>query len=79
MADSSSVTSSGEKRYKPLKDQVEQLKKAIRMACPGTSKEAEKECKGMEEEVKKLCDVQQKTLEDRVSLHLVFKDEGGKC
>lgn len=73
------VTSSGEKRYKPLKDQVEQLKKAIHMTCLGTPNRAEKECKNMEEEVKKLCEVQQKTLEVRVSLHLVFKDEGEKC
>lgn len=54
--DSAGVTSSGEKRYKPLKDQVEQLKKAIRMASNGTPKEVEKECKDMEEEVKILCE-----------------------
>lgn len=30
-------------------------------------------------EVKKLCESQQKTLEDNVPLHLIFKLEGEKC
>ncbi|KAL4009593.1 hypothetical protein ACER0C_003445 [Sarotherodon galilaeus] len=76
MADSSV---SGQRRYKPLKDQVEQLKKAIRMACPGTSKEAEKECQAMEAEVCKLFQSQQKGPDDRVSLDLVLKTEGERC
>lgn len=58
---------------------VEQLKKAIRMTCTGTLKEAEKECKDMEEEVKKLCKAQQRTPEYFESLHLVFLEEAGKC
>ncbi|KAL3973521.1 TIMELESS-interacting protein [Sarotherodon galilaeus] len=76
MADSSA---SGQRRYKPLKDQVEQLKQAIRMACPGTSKEAEKECQAMEAEVSKLFLSQQKAPDDRVPLDLVLKTEGERC
>lgn len=79
MADSAGATCSGEKKYRPLKDQAEQLKKAIRMTCTGTLKEAEKECKDMEEEVKKLCKAQQRTPEYFESLHLVFLEEAGKC
>lgn len=33
----------------------------------------------MEDEVKELCEDQQKTLEDRVPLHLIFRIGGGKC
>ncbi|KAL3987752.1 hypothetical protein ACER0C_014867 [Sarotherodon galilaeus] len=76
MADSSA---SGQRRYKPLKDQVEQLKQAIRMACPGTSKAAEKECQAMEAEVSKLFQSQQKGPDDRVPLDLVLKTEGERC
>lgn len=76
MADSSSATPSGQRSYKPLKDQVEQLKKAINMACPGTTKAAEEVCRAMKEYVEKLCEAQQKTLEDREPLHMVFKNEG---
>lgn len=49
------------------------------MTCTGTLKEAEKECKDMEEEVKKLCKAQQRTPEYFESLHLVFLEEAGKC
>ncbi|KAL3991241.1 protein NEDD1 [Sarotherodon galilaeus] len=79
MADGVRATPSGEKKYKPLKEQVDQLKKAIKITSQGTPKEIARECQHMEEEVKKLCESQQKTLEDRVPLHLIFKDEGGKC
>lgn len=64
MADSSSATPSGQKIYKPLKDQVEQLNKAIHMACPGTSKAADKEFRAMKDYVKKLCVAQNRTMED---------------
>lgn len=49
-----SLTSGGKKGYTPLKDQVEELKKAIRLANTGALKTAEKECKGLELEVSKL-------------------------
>lgn len=41
MADSSSATPSGQKAYKPLKDQMNHLKRAIHMACPGTMEDRE--------------------------------------
>lgn len=77
MADGSSATPSGQRCYKPLK--LDQLKKAIRMACPGTSKSAEKECQAMEAEVSKLLESQQKGMDDRVPLYLVFRTEGERC
>lgn len=79
MVDSERATPSGEKKYKPLKDQIQQLKKAIRITSEGTPKEIARECKVMEDEVKKLCEDQQKTLEDRVPLHRIFQIGGGKC
>lgn len=79
MADSSTATPSGQKIYKPLKDQLEQLKKAIHMACSGTTKAADKEARAMKEYVEKLCAAQQKSLEDREPLHMVFKNEGENC
>lgn len=79
MADGARATPSGEKKYKPLKEQVEQLKKAIKITSQGTPKEIAQECQDMEDEVKKLCESEEKTLEDKVPLHLILKDEGGKC
>lgn len=52
---------SGQNAYKPLNDQVEQLEKAINMACPRTTKSAGKECRAMKEYVERLCEAQQKT------------------
>lgn len=79
MADNEKATPSGEKKYKPIKEQIQQLKKAIKITSKGTPKEIAQECKEMEEEVKKLCENQQKTLEDRVPLHLIFQVGGEKC
>lgn len=58
MADSSSAPPSGQKAYKPLQDQVDQLKKAIHMACPGTLKTGEKLFRTMKDCVEKLCEAQ---------------------
>lgn len=79
IADSSTATPSGQKIYKPLKDQLEQLKKAIQMASTGTIKPADKEFQTMKGYVEKLLAAQHKTLEDREPLHMVFKSEGESC
>ncbi|KAL3976424.1 hypothetical protein ACER0C_022310 [Sarotherodon galilaeus] len=79
MADSSSVTSSGERGYKPLKQQLEQLKRAIRLAAHEASKSVEKECQAMEAEVSKFIASQQKGLEDKIALNIVLKAEGERC
>lgn len=50
MADTERATPSGEKKYKPLKEQIQQLKKAFRITSEGTPKEIARECK--EDEVK---------------------------
>ncbi|KAL3987092.1 T-complex protein 1 subunit epsilon [Sarotherodon galilaeus] len=76
MADSSA---NGQRRYKTLKDQVEELKKAIRMACTGTSKAAEKECRAMEAEVSKIFDLQHKGTDERTALEVVLRTEGERC
>ncbi|KAL3992501.1 P-type Ca2+ transporter type 2A [Sarotherodon galilaeus] len=73
------ATSGEIKGYKPLKAQVEQLKKAIRLANTGASKAAEKECQVMELEVSKLITSQQKKLSDEIALSLVFQTEGERC
>lgn len=73
------ATSGGSKGYKPLKAQVEQLKKAIRLANAGALKAAEKECQVMELEVSKLITSQQKKLSDEIALSLVFQTEGERC
>lgn len=79
MAASSSATSGGQRGYRPVKEQVEQLKRAIRLASPGASKSAEKECQTMEAEVSKIIASQQKGLEDKIPLSLVLKIEGERC
>ncbi|KAL4009565.1 hypothetical protein ACER0C_003417 [Sarotherodon galilaeus] len=76
MADSSA---NGQRRYKTLKDQVEELKKAIRMACTGTSKAAEKECRAMEAEVSKIFELQHKGTDERTALEVVLRTEGERC
>ncbi|KAL3977052.1 SLIT-ROBO Rho GTPase activating protein [Sarotherodon galilaeus] len=76
MADSSA---NGQRRYKALKDQVEELKKAIRMACTGTSKAADKECRAMEAEVSKIFDLQHKGTDERTALEVVLRTEGERC
>ncbi|XP_019202288.1 uncharacterized protein LOC109195151 [Oreochromis niloticus] len=73
------ATSGERKGYKPLKAQVEQLKKAIRLANTGALKAAEKECQVMEIEVSKLITSQQKKLSDEIALSLVFQTEGERC
>lgn len=77
MADSSTATPSGQKIYKPLKDQVERLKKAIHMASTGKIKAADKEFRAMKGCVEKFLAAQHKTLEE--PLHMVFKSEGESC
>ncbi|XP_076735707.1 uncharacterized protein LOC143414755 [Maylandia zebra] len=76
MADRSGATPSRKRGCKPLKDQLEQLKKAVRLASPGVSKSAEKECQAMEVEVSKPIISQQKGLGDKIPLSLVLKTEG---
>lgn len=76
---SDSVTSGGKKGYKPLRDQVEELKRAIRLANTGALKAAEKECKGMEHEVSNLVTSQGKLMSDKTPLSVVLKIEGERC
>ncbi|KAL4008642.1 hypothetical protein ACER0C_002494 [Sarotherodon galilaeus] len=73
------ATSGEIKGYKPLKAQLEQLKKAVRLANAGTLKAAEKECQVMALEVSKLITSQQKKLSDEIALSLVFQAEGKRC
>ncbi|KAL3967177.1 hypothetical protein ACER0C_030799 [Sarotherodon galilaeus] len=73
------ATSGEVKGYKPLKGQLEQLKRAIRLANTGSLKAAEKECQVMELEVSKLITSQQKKLSDEIALSLVFQTEGERC
>ncbi|XP_039897087.1 uncharacterized protein LOC120739399 [Simochromis diagramma] len=79
MADGPSMTPTGHRGYKPLKEQLEQLKRAIRLASSGSSKLAEKECKAMEAELGKLIASQQRGLDDKIALSLVLKIEGERC
>lgn len=57
---------------------MEQLKKAIKgnqtdnQTSKGTQKEINQECQDLEQEIKKLCESQGKTLEDKVPLQLIF-------
>lgn len=79
MVDSSTATPSGQKIYKPLKDQLEQLNQAIHMVCSGTTQAADKEFRVVRKHVEELCDAQQKTLEDRQPLYMIFKKEAEDC
>lgn len=79
MAEEEKATPGGGKRYKPLKEQLQQLKKAIKMTEGTSSKEIARQCQDLEKEVKELCENQQKTLEDRIPLHSIFQLEGEKC
>ncbi|KAL4008755.1 hypothetical protein ACER0C_002607 [Sarotherodon galilaeus] len=73
------ATSGEIKGYKPLRAQLEQLKKAVRLANTGALKAAEEECQVMELEVSKLITSQQKKLSDETALSLVFQTEGERC
>lgn len=79
MTEIGKATPSGEKNYKPLKDQIAQLKKALKITYEGASKEVARQCKDMEKEVKKLCEDQQITMEDKIPLHSVFQLGAEKC
>lgn len=79
MTEIGKATPSGEKNYKPLKDQIAQLKKALKITYAGASKEAARQCQDMEKEVKKLCEDQQITMEDKIPLHSVFQVGAEKC
>lgn len=79
MANSSSATSSGSRAFRPMEEQLQQLKKAIRLAFPGSLKTAEKECKMMDVEVRKIIASQQRRLEEKIALNIVFKMEGERC
>lgn len=70
-------TPSGGKNYKPLKDQITQLKKALKVTHEGASKG--RQCQDMEKEVKKLCEDQQITMEDKIPLYSVFQVGAEKC
>lgn len=75
MAESLGTTPSGKRGYKPVKDEIEQLKKAIHLASCGALKRTEKECQTMEIEVSKLITAQQKGLGEKIALSLVLKTE----
>lgn len=79
MTEIGKATPSGEKNYKPLKDQIAQLKKALKITYEGASKEVARQCQDMEKEVKKLCEDQQITMEDKIPLHSVFQVGAEKC
>lgn len=79
MAENSTVTSSGHNVYKPLEDQLVELNKAIHMACTKTTKTADKEFKAVKKQVEKLCAAQQKTLQDKQPLYLIFEKERENC
>lgn len=79
MTEIGKATPSGERNYKPLKDQIAQLKKALKITQEGASKEVARQCQDMEKEVRKLCEEQNITIEDKIPLHSVFQDGAEKC
>lgn len=58
--ESSTMTPSEPRLYKPLNDQLEEVSKAIHMYCSRTTKAAYKEFKAVRKYVEKLCAAQQK-------------------